>query len=137
MKKMECKNSGIPIVETSYNQHRPAFVSLTSSEPQKVLDSLGSTLSTHGGQQMKKIFVLDTNVLIHDPTSIYKFDNNDVTIPFVVIEELDSLKKGRGEIAASARQALRIIDELREKGSLSSGVTMESGGTMTVCLPDY
>ncbi|MGO9014995.1 MAG: PhoH family protein [Dissulfurispiraceae bacterium] len=85
---------------------------------------------------MKKIFVLDTNVLIHDPTSIYKFDNNDITIPFVVIEELDSLKKGRGEIAASARQALRIVDELREKGSLSSGVTMESGGTMTVCLPE-
>src|SRR5208283_5600103 len=47
-----------------------------------------------------------------------------------------SLKKGRGEIAASARQALRIVDELRERGSLSSGVTMESGGTMTVCLPE-
>ncbi len=85
---------------------------------------------------MKKIFVLDTNVLIHDPASIYKFDNNDITIPFVVIEELDSLKKGRGEIAASARQVLRIVDELREKGSLSSGVMMESGGTMTVCLPE-
>ncbi|MBF0506625.1 MAG: PhoH family protein [Nitrospirae bacterium] len=85
---------------------------------------------------MKKIFVLDTNVLIHDPTSIDKFDNNDITIPFVVIEELDSLKKGRGEIAVSARQALRMIDELREKGSLSSGVTMESGGTMKVCLSE-
>ena len=64
---------------------------------------------------MRKIFVLDTNVLIHDPNSIFSFDEHDVVIPFVVLEELDRLKKGHGEIAASARAALRIIDQLRER----------------------
>jgi len=44
---------------------------------------------------MKKTFVLDTNVLIHDPECIYKFEDNDVVIPISVIEELDSLKKGK------------------------------------------
>jgi len=81
---------------------------------------------------MKKTFVLDTNVLIHDPHSIFKFDNNDIVIPFVVIEELDKLKKGHGEIAYSARHALRILDSLREKGSISNGISLENGGTLTV-----
>ncbi len=84
---------------------------------------------------MKKTFVLDTNVLIHDPTSLFKFGNHDIVIPFTVIEELDRHKKGRGEIAISARQVLRTIDELREGGSLSSGVTMPSGGTIAVSVP--
>ncbi|MCL4475322.1 MAG: PhoH family protein [Nitrospirae bacterium] len=84
---------------------------------------------------MKKVFVLDTNVLIHDPASIFKFENNDIVIPFTVIGELDRHKKGRGEIAASARQALRSIDELREAGSLSSGIRMATGGMISVSLP--
>lgn len=84
---------------------------------------------------MKKVFVLDTNVLIHDPASIFKFENNDIVIPFTVIGELDGHKKGRGEIAASARQALRSIDELREVGSLSSGIRMATGGMVSVSLP--
>ncbi len=83
---------------------------------------------------MKKTFVLDTNVLIHDPASLFKFDDNDIVIPFTVIEELDRHKKGRGEIAASARQALRTIDELRDGGSLSSGVAIPSGGMISVSL---
>ncbi len=81
---------------------------------------------------MQKTFVLDTNVLIHDPLCIFKFDNNNIIIPFIVIEELDRLKKGHGEIAISARQALRILDALRDKGSISSGITLESGGRLSV-----
>jgi PhoH-like ATPase len=84
---------------------------------------------------MKKTLVLDTNVLIHDPASLFKFADNHIVIPFTVIEELDRHKKGRGEIAASARQVLRTIDELREGGSLSSGVAIPSGGTISVSLP--
>ncbi|MGO9611523.1 MAG: PhoH family protein [Dissulfurispiraceae bacterium] len=84
---------------------------------------------------MKKTFVLDTNVLIHDPTSLFKFGDHDIVVPFTVIEELDRHKKGRGEIATSARQVLRTIDELREGGSLSSGVRIPSGGTIAVSLP--
>jgi PhoH-like ATPase len=81
---------------------------------------------------MRKMFVLDTNVLIHDPNSIFSFDEHDVVIPFVVLEELDRLKKGHGEIAASARTALRIIDRSREKGSLISGIKMETGGLLFI-----
>ncbi len=83
-------------------------------------------------EEARKVFVLDTNVLIHDPGSIFKFEDNDIVIPFAVIEELDGLKKGRGEIAASARQALRTIDSLRAKGSISSGIPLESGGVFSI-----
>lgn len=81
---------------------------------------------------MRKTFVLDTNVLIHDPESIFKFKENDVVIPMVVIEELDRLKKGYGEIAYSARHALKNIDSLRENGNIAAGVPLEGGGTVTI-----
>ncbi len=80
----------------------------------------------------RRIFVLDTNVLVHDPHSIFKFSDSHVVIPFAVIEELDRLKKGHGEIAASARLSLRIIDALRERGSLSAGIPVGQGGMMSV-----
>ncbi len=86
------------------------------------------------GEEAKKAFVLDTNVLIHDPNSIFRFDDNDIVIPFVVIEELDRLKKGQGEIAASARQALRIIDTLREQGPISKGIRINNSGVISVSV---
>lgn len=81
---------------------------------------------------MRKIYVLDTNVLIHDPESIFKFEDNHVVIPFVVITELDRLKRGHGEIAYSARHALKIIDQMRERGNLAEGISLDSGGTFCV-----
>jgi PhoH-like ATPase len=81
---------------------------------------------------LKKTFVLDTNVLIHDPESIFKFEDNDVVIPMIVIEELDKLKKGHGEIAFSSRHALKNIDGLRERGNLAAGVPLETKGAVTV-----
>lgn len=87
---------------------------------------------TDGSGRTSKIFVLDTNVLIHDPNSLFTFDDNDVVVPFAVLEELDRLKKGHGEIAASARTALRSIDQLREAGSLMSGVRMKTGGLLSI-----
>ena len=81
---------------------------------------------------MKKIFVLDTNVLIHDPEAFLHFDENDVVLPITVIEELDKMKRGNGEIPYSARQALRLLDHYRETGNLSSGVTLPNEGTLRV-----
>jgi PhoH-like ATPase len=81
---------------------------------------------------LKKTFVLDTNVLIHDPESLFKFEDNDVVIPMVVIEELDRLKKGHGEIAYSVRQALKHIDALREKGNIAAGIPMKNGGSVRI-----
>jgi PhoH-like ATPase len=83
---------------------------------------------------MKKIFVLDTNVLLHDPKAIFSFEDNDVVIPIVVIEELDKFKKGVDEIGRNARQVSRILDEYRLKGKLSQGVPLEGGGCLRVEL---
>ena len=83
---------------------------------------------------MKKTFVLDTNVLIHDPEAILHFDDNYVVLPITVIEELDKLKRGNGEIPYSARYALRLIDSFRATGSLAKGVILPSGGTLSVVM---
>ena len=83
---------------------------------------------------MKKIFVLDTNVLIHDPEATIHFEDNDVILPITVIEELDNLKKGNGEIPFSARKALRLIDSFREKGNLAKGVKLPEDGTLRVVV---
>ncbi len=80
----------------------------------------------------KKIFVLDTNVLLHDPNAIFHFQEHDVVIPIVVIEEIDHFKKDQTEIGRNARTVSRQLDHLREKGSLSLGVKMEGGGTVKV-----
>lgn len=60
----------------------------------------------------KKIFVLDTNVLLHDPSCLFRFEENDLYIPMVVLEELDAAKKGTTEIARNARQVSRFLEEM-------------------------
>ncbi len=80
----------------------------------------------------KKVFVLDTNVLLHDPMSICHFQEHDIVIPIVVIEEIDTFKKDQTEIGRNARAVSRQLDKLRRDGSLSRGVIMEGGGTLTV-----
>jgi PhoH-like ATPase len=60
----------------------------------------------------KKLFVLDTNVLMHDPTAIFRFQEHDIFIPMIVLEELDHSKKGLTEVARNVRQVSRFLDEL-------------------------
>ncbi|WP_028081334.1 PhoH family protein [Solimonas soli] len=60
----------------------------------------------------RKIFVLDTNVLLHDPSALYRFEEHDLFIPMVVLEELDNSKKGTSEVARNARQVSRFLDDL-------------------------
>jgi len=83
---------------------------------------------------MKKIFVLDTNVLIHNPQSMFSFGDNHVIIPIVVIEEVDNFKKGLDEKGRNARQIGRYLDKLREDGSLQKGVETEHGGIIQVVI---
>ncbi|MHB0996265.1 MAG: PhoH family protein [Elusimicrobiales bacterium] len=83
---------------------------------------------------MKKVYILDTNVLIHDPLSFTKFDDNIVVIPISVIEELDNFKHTGDERGKSARIVSRKLDEHRMKGKLNAGVKMENGGTLIVDL---
>ena len=74
---------------------------------------------------MNKVFVLDTNILLNDPKSIFKFEENDVVIPISVIEEIDNFKKDLSETGRNAREVSRILDRLREKGTLSSGIKLD------------
>jgi PhoH-like ATPase len=65
----------------------------------------------------KRIYVLDTNVLMHDPTALFRFEEHDVFVPMTVLEELDAAKKGTSEVARNARQVSRFINELIEHGN--------------------
>lgn len=84
----------------------------------------------------RKIFVIDTNVFLHDPYAIDKFKDNDVVIPLVVLEEISSLKRQAGELGNNARIAMRIIDSLKtvEKGSFSSGILLPQGTKISIFL---
>jgi PhoH-like ATPase len=77
----------------------------------------------------RKSFVIDTNVLLHDPEAIKKFKDNDVIIPLVVLEELDTMKRLTDELGKNARHVMRYIDSLKNggKGALSAGVPIENG----------
>ena len=59
-----------------------------------------------------KLFVLDTNVLMHDPTSLFRFEEHDLFIPMATLEELDGNKRGMSEVSRNARQASRFLDEI-------------------------
>ena len=72
---------------------------------------------------MKKTFVLDTNVILSDPRCLYKFEDNIIHIPLIVIEELDGLKKGHDEKARNAREFSRTVDALRALQKLSRSWT--------------
>jgi PhoH-like ATPase len=76
----------------------------------------------------KKIFVLDTNVLMHDPASIFRFQEHDIVLPIVVLEELDHSKKGVSEVARNVRQVSRFIGDMVEKagGDISHGLKLPS-----------
>jgi PhoH-like ATPase len=82
-----------------------------------------------------KNFVLDTNVLLHDPNAIFKFDDNTVIIPIFVIEEIDQFKKDLSDLGRNARQISRTLDSHRTRGNLGDGVLMDNGGTLRVAMP--
>jgi PhoH-like ATPase len=88
---------------------------------------------------LPKLFVLDTNVLMHDPTSLFRFEEHDIYLPIFTLEELDNNKKGVTEVARNARQASRFLDELVSAaaaispGNITAGIPLQprSGGAAT------
>src|SRR5499427_9244585 len=76
---------------------------------------------------VNKLFVLDTNVLMHDPTSLFRFQEHDVYLPMVTLEELDDNKKGMSEVARNTRQASRFLDEIvsQGEGDIESGYSLK------------
>jgi len=95
-----------------------------------------STPSDSPAPVVTKLFVLDTNVLMHDPTSLFRFEEHDIFLPIFTLEELDNNKKGMTEVARNARQASRFLDELVsaaaaiDPASIRNGIPLQprSGG---------
>jgi len=86
---------------------------------------------------MRKNYILDANILIHDPKSVFSFADNTVIIPIGVISEIDRFKKEMTDRGFNARAVVRLLDSLRTGHSLAQGVPLESGGTLRVyCEPD-
>ena len=83
---------------------------------------------------MKKTFILDTNVLLHDVNCIREFADNDIIIPMAVIEELDAFKTGADTRGKNARIVSRTLDDLRKKGRLNEGVKLDNGGVLKIVM---
>ncbi len=84
---------------------------------------------------MKKVFVLDTSVLVHDPQALNAFQDNDIVIPIAVVEEIDGHKKRQDEVGRNARRVSAFLDKLREVGHLDIGVPLAGDrGTLRVEL---
>jgi PhoH-like ATPase len=86
---------------------------------------------------LKKNFVLDTNVLLHDPRSIFGFEDNDVIVPIYVIEEIDNFKRDLSTLGRNARQVSRYLDDFRLQGKLGEGVSIgPDKGRIRVLISD-
>jgi PhoH-like ATPase len=88
---------------------------------------------------MKKNYVLDANVLLHDPHAIFKFEDNDVIIPIFAIEEIDQFKREGSERGRNARTIARLLDDLRrdQASTLAKGVALDSGGSLRIAIPEH
>src|SRR5207248_2231888 len=96
-----------------------------------------STLRPSREPRLRKNYVLDTNVLLHDPRALFQFKDNNVIIPIYVVEEIDKFKRDLSELGRNARQVSRDLDAFREEnGSLTEGVPLENGGTLRVLFTE-
>src|SRR5690606_21247087 len=118
----------------------PATASARKS-PASSRPSHDSDSSSHNALR-EKVYVLDTNVLIHDPNSLLNFDEHRVVIPMTVLEELDKLKSGKSNIAADCRMAIRLIDQVLGNASpeeVEAGVPIcrpqRPDGSLSVLMP--
>jgi PhoH-like ATPase len=80
----------------------------------------------------EKLYLIDTNVLVHDPQAIFSFEHAHVGIPIMVLEELDQFKSENSQRGRNTREVIRFLDLLRERGSLAEGVKLDNGGQLQV-----
>ncbi len=86
---------------------------------------------------MKKTYIVDTNVLVHDPQALFKFEDNELIVPIYVLEEIDRFKRDTTERGRNAREVARVFDALREEhGSLAQGIPVNGQGRLKVYVPD-
>jgi PhoH-like ATPase len=86
---------------------------------------------------MRKIFILDTSVLVHAAHSIFSFENSLVILPIVILEELDKVKKLSNETGKNARLAIRLLDDLSSQGEIHNGIEIEDGITIKIDTSEY
>ncbi|MFN3197789.1 MAG: PhoH family protein [Bradymonadia bacterium] len=86
---------------------------------------------------MKKTFVLDTNVMLHEPRALFNFQDNRVVVPIYAVEEVDQFKRDVSELGRNAREFSRLLDKLREQGSLKGGIDLESGGELRIMSVEH
>ena len=106
---------------TKRTPKQKAVEDLIKSGASRAADQLGVT----------KLFVLDTNVLMHDPTSLFRFEEHDVYLPMMTLEELDNHKKGMSEVARNARQVSRTLDALvagTAESEIEDGISLSKLG---------
>jgi len=86
-------------------------------------------------KKLSKIFVLDTNVILHDATSIHQFEENDIVIPITVIEEIDHFKRGNQVINLNAREFARTLDSMTGSALFNGGVSLGRGkGKVSIAI---
>src|SRR3954463_12166723 len=93
---------------------------------------------SNGHNQSKEVknYILDTNVLLHDPNSLLNFEDNSVIIPIEVLEEIDRFKRESTELGQNARTVSRMLDGFRAQGRLSDGVNLPNGGRLQIVFKD-
>ena len=136
----------LPITRAPDNQSQQAVVTVADREsaqsyaqatPETVMQDSGVLVSPASTKQKKrkatglaKLFVLDTNVLLHDPMCLFRFEEHDIFLPMIVLEELDGHKKGMTEVARNARQTSRSLDALAgtNGADIGEGLRLDSTG---------
>ncbi|MEX3605406.1 MAG: PhoH family protein [Burkholderia sp.] len=107
---------------------------LLTPVPSPVAPACEASKATRGRKaaavEQQKLFVLDTNVLMHDPSSLFRFEEHDVYLPMMTLEELDNHKKGMSEVARNARQVSRTLDALvADGGPITAGIPLSRLGS--------
>ena len=124
-----------PVVET---EHPTAFLEKTRPSPVKSLATHFKKETPAPAAKLRKpkptgptkLFVLDTNVLMHDPMCLFRFEEHDIFLPMIVLEELDGHKKGMSEVARNARQTSRTLDALAgaQGADIAKGLSLDTTG---------
>ena len=112
----------------------PPEEGLTSARTRLYYKQTHKNVLLRRGILMKKTFILDTNVLLHDVNCLHAFEDNDIIIPMAVIEELDAFKSEGDTRGKNARMVSRTLDEMRKQGRLNEGVKLPKGGILKIEL---
>ncbi len=107
---------------------KPYDVEQADVEDSPSRDTMSKKSRSPRKTKVKKLFVLDTNVLMHDPASLFRFEEHDLYLPMGTLEELDSNKKGLSDVARNARQASRFLDEIvsAKGGDIAAGLAIRA-----------